>query len=95
MGELREATTACVQTELECAQLRAALDRVDSALVHWPTSEALLELKVRALRTLGREVEIPPLLAEWERECGRSTAHLLLAGTTGEYDQGAAVSSAP
>ncbi|MFJ2874576.1 AfsR/SARP family transcriptional regulator [Streptomyces sp. NPDC087298] len=92
MGELREATTACVQTELECAQLRAALDRVDSALVHWPTSEALLELKVRALRTLGREVEIPPLLAEWERECGRSTAHLLLAGTTGEYDQGAAVS---
>ncbi|MFF4081449.1 ATP-binding protein [Streptomyces sp. NPDC001777] len=92
MGELREATIACVQTELECAQLRAALDRVDSALVHWPTSEALLELKVRALRTLGREVEIPPLLAEWERECGRSTAHLLLAGTTGEYNQGTTVS---
>ncbi|MFE6665241.1 BTAD domain-containing putative transcriptional regulator [Streptomyces sp. NPDC057697] len=92
MGELREATTACVQMELECAQLRAALDRVDSALVHWPTSEALLELKVRALRTLGREVEIPPLLTEWERECGRSTAHLLLAGATGEYGQGTAVS---
>ncbi|MFJ2024546.1 AfsR/SARP family transcriptional regulator [Streptomyces sp. NPDC087897] len=92
MEELREATTACVQTELECAQLRAALDRVDSALVHWPTSEALLELKVRALRALGREVEIPPLLAEWERECGRSTAHLLLAGTVGEYHQGTAVS---
>ncbi|MFE1363850.1 tetratricopeptide repeat protein [Streptomyces anulatus] len=92
MGELREATTACVQAELECAQLRAALDRVDSALVHWPTSEALLELKVRALRTLGREVEIPPLLAEWERECGRSTAHLLLAGASGEYDHGTAVS---
>ncbi|WP_241836408.1 BTAD domain-containing putative transcriptional regulator [Streptomyces sp. CB01249] len=92
MGELREATTACVQAELECAQLRAALGRVDSALVHWPTSEALLELKVRALRTLGREGDIPPLLAEWERECGRSTAHLLLARATGEYDQRTAAS---
>ncbi|MEU7019473.1 NB-ARC domain-containing protein [Streptomyces sp. NPDC046203] len=92
MGELREATTACVRTELECAQPRAALDRVDSALVHWPTSEALLELKVRALRALGREVEIAPLLAEWERERGQSTAHLLLVGTTGAYDQGIAVS---
>ncbi|MEW2347555.1 BTAD domain-containing putative transcriptional regulator [Streptomyces sp. NPDC006684] len=92
MAELREATTACVQVELECAQLRAALDHVDSALMHWPTSEALLELKVRALRALGREAEIPPLLTEWERECGRSTAHLLLADPVGEYDQGAVVS---
>ncbi|MFE7568028.1 BTAD domain-containing putative transcriptional regulator [Streptomyces sp. NPDC057539] len=88
MTELREATIACVLAELECSQSRAALDRADSALTHWPTSEALLELKVRALRTLGRQDEIPPLLAEWERECGRSTAHLLLADTSGEHDRG-------
>ncbi|MER6916007.1 BTAD domain-containing putative transcriptional regulator [Streptomyces sp. NPDC000594] len=90
--ELREATIACVLAELECAQARAALDRADSALIQWPTSEELLELKVRALRTLGRQIEIPPLLAGWERECGRPTAHLLLADPPGEHDQGSAAS---
>lgn len=91
MEQIREAATACALAELECAQPRAALDRAEFALAHWPTSEALLELKVRALRALGRQVEIPTLLAEWERECSRSTAHLLLVGAAGEYDQETAV----
>lgn len=88
--ELREAMISCVLAELQCSQPRAALDRADSALIRWPTSEALLELKVRALRTLGRQDEIPPLLVEWERECGRPTAHLLLADHSGEHDRGSA-----
>jgi tetratricopeptide (TPR) repeat protein/DNA-binding SARP family transcriptional activator len=82
MTELRKAATACVLTELECSQPRAALERADAALAHWPTSEPLIELKVRALRTLGRQDEIPSLLDEWERESGRPTAHLLLADTS-------------
>ncbi|MEU6108082.1 tetratricopeptide repeat protein [Streptomyces albidoflavus] len=88
MTELREATIACVLAELQCSQPRAALDRADSALTRWPANEALLELKVRALRRLGRQDEIPSLLVEWERECGRPTAHLLLADTSDEHDQG-------
>ncbi|MEO3976482.1 tetratricopeptide repeat protein [Streptomyces sp. CAU 1734] len=90
--ELQEATIACVLAELECAQPRAALDRADSGLNRWPTNAELLELKVRALRALGRQDEIPPLLTDWERECGRPTAHLLLADTVWECAEG---SSAP
>lgn len=92
MTELRGGHDCLCPGKAECSLPRAALDRTDSALTHWPTSEPLLELKVRALRTLGRQDEIPPLLAEWERECGRSTAHLLLADTFGTHDRGSAIS---
>lgn len=91
-SELREATIDCVLTELQCSQPQAALDRADSALTRWPTDEALLELKVRALRTLGRQDEIPPLLVEWERGSGRPTAHLLLADTSEEHGRGRSTS---
>ncbi|WP_348771707.1 BTAD domain-containing putative transcriptional regulator [Streptomyces sp. S816] len=92
MAELQEATISCVLAELECSQPRAALDRADLAVTHWPTSEALLELKVRALRMLGREDQIPQILDEWQRESGRPTAHLLLADTPREHGRGSATS---
>lgn len=95
VAELREATASCVQAELECSHPSAALDRVDSALARWPTSEALLELKVRALRTLGRQDEIPQILEEWEQGVGRSTVHLLLADTSGEPGREGATSLRP
>ncbi|MGW1322662.1 AfsR/SARP family transcriptional regulator [Streptomyces antibioticus] len=78
-AELRDATAACVVAELECGETRAGLKRVSSALTHWPSSEALLKLKIRALQALGRQDEIEPLLARWELRFGRSTVHLLLA----------------
>ncbi|MGV9786735.1 tetratricopeptide repeat protein [Streptomyces sp. NPDC003435] len=90
--EMREATISCALAELECAQPQAALARADAALADWPTSEALLELKVRALRALSRQDEIPQILDEWEREIGRPTAHLLLADASGEHGRGSAVS---
>ncbi|MEU4053457.1 tetratricopeptide repeat protein [Streptomyces olivaceus] len=88
--ELKEAMVACVLAELECGQAPAALDRASSALTRWPESETLLELKVRALRTLGRHDQIEPLLARWERQFGRPTVHLLLAGEAEEAGSAAA-----
>ncbi|WP_229924987.1 AfsR/SARP family transcriptional regulator [Streptomyces sulfonofaciens] len=80
VAELHDATAACTLAELECGQARAALDRVDPALARWPESETLLGLKVRALRTLGRQDQIEALLARWQRRFGRPTVHLLLVG---------------
>ena len=78
-AELREVTAACVSAELECGEAGDALDRVSLALARWPESEILLELKVRALHTLGRQDQIEPLLVLWEHRFGRPTVHLLLA----------------
>lgn len=80
--EMRDATTACAFAELECGEAHAALQRADSALTRWPESDTLLEIKVSALRGLGREHLIEPLLAHWERHSGRPTVHLLLNGAT-------------
>ncbi|MFD4879180.1 tetratricopeptide repeat protein [Streptomyces sp. NPDC058420] len=80
--ELREATAACVLAELECGEVQEALDRVDSALACWPDSETLLKLNLSALRVLGRQDEIEPLLARWGQRFGRPTFHLLLADDT-------------
>ncbi|MFF4406328.1 tetratricopeptide repeat protein [Streptomyces sp. NPDC001404] len=77
--ELRDVTAACILAELKCGEAPAALDRARSALVRWPESETLLTLQVRALRTLGRQERIEPLLADWGHRLGRPTAHLLLA----------------
>ncbi|WP_246430531.1 tetratricopeptide repeat protein [Streptomyces rectiverticillatus] len=77
--ELKDVTAACVFAELAGGEARAALERVNAALAQWPENEALLELKVRALRALGRHDQIEPLLAGWGYRLGRPTAHLLLA----------------
>lgn len=88
-AELRHATVACVRAELEFGETRDALDRVTSALTEWPDSETLLGLKLVALRALGREGEIEPLLAHWERQFDRPTFHLLLANDAERPGQGA------
>ncbi|MFE5665150.1 tetratricopeptide repeat protein [Streptomyces niveus] len=81
-AEMRDATTACAFAELECGEAHSALQRADSALTRWPESDTLLEIKVSALRLLGREHLVEPLLAHWERHSGRPTVHLLLNGAT-------------
>ncbi|MEV8389815.1 MULTISPECIES: tetratricopeptide repeat protein [unclassified Streptomyces] len=82
IGELRNVTAACVLAELECGQTLAALERADLGLASWPESERLLELKVHALVSLGRQHQVEPLLASWAHRFGRSTVHLLLRGET-------------
>ncbi|MFE4669685.1 ATP-binding protein [Streptomyces sp. NPDC056716] len=97
-AEFRDATAACVRAELEFGESWDALDRVDWALTEWPDNEALLRLKVAALRALGREGEIEPLLVHWEQRFDRPTYHLLLADDTGQPGPGtthAQVGSAP
>lgn len=91
--ELRETTAACVLAELECKKALPALARVDSALQHWPDSGTLLELKVHALRALGRQDQIEQLLASWEHRFGRTTVHLLLNDEAGDPDRPTAVVS--
>lgn len=81
LEEVRETTVSCVLAELECGKARAACDRAARALIDWPECEPLLELQVRALRALGREDLIGPLLVRFEYRTGRSATHLLLAGT--------------
>ncbi|MDX2966839.1 AfsR/SARP family transcriptional regulator [Streptomyces acidiscabies] len=88
MTELREATAACVQAELECGETHSALDRVTSALTSWPDNENLLRLNIAALQALGKEDEIEELLACWRRQSGRPTFHLLLADGTEETRRG-------
>ncbi|MGW1713606.1 AfsR/SARP family transcriptional regulator [Streptomyces sp. NPDC002156] len=83
IAELRNATAACALAELECGQARAALERADSGLASWPENERLVEVKVRALVSLGRQDQVEPLLASWGHRFGRSTVHLLLLGETG------------
>jgi tetratricopeptide (TPR) repeat protein len=93
--ELWEVTTACVLAELECGEARAALDRAGSALARWPESERLLELNVRALRALGRQDQVEPLLARWEHRFGRPTVHLLLVGDAEGKGSGAMTGAPP
>ncbi|WP_256639486.1 AfsR/SARP family transcriptional regulator [Streptomyces murinus] len=81
-AELKDTTVACIRAELESGEALQALDRVTSALAEWPESEALLRLKLVALRTVGKDCEIEPLLARWERQFDRSTFHLLLPNDT-------------
>ncbi|SEE41102.1 Predicted ATPase [Streptomyces sp. 3213] len=87
--ELRNATVACALAELKCGDVRAALERADEGLSSWPGSESLLELKVRALVSLGRQEQVEPLLTSWSHRFGRSTVHLLL------LDEAEGSSSAP
>ncbi|ANW16933.1 NB-ARC domain-containing protein [Streptomyces clavuligerus] len=92
---LREATAACVLAELDCGETERAYERAAQALEQWPESEPLLALNVRALRGLGRDDRIGPLLTRWERGTGRSATHLLLSRTTAEGPDRVTVSSAP
>jgi tetratricopeptide (TPR) repeat protein/DNA-binding SARP family transcriptional activator len=81
-AELLAASAACVLAEMECGQVAAALERADSGLTTWPRSERLLELKVRALVSLGKHDQVEPVLNTWRHQFGRSTFHLLLRGET-------------
>ncbi|MEU5400192.1 tetratricopeptide repeat protein [Streptomyces sp. NPDC005963] len=78
VAQLRNATVACAQTELECGEVLASLKRASAGLDRWPECESLLRLKVRALENLGRQDQVEPLLASWELRSGRPTVHLLL-----------------
>lgn len=78
VAELREATAACVQAELDCGTTHEAFGRADSALTRWPQDETLLKLNIVALRALGRGDEVEALLDSWSLRTGRPTFHLLL-----------------
>ncbi|GGZ29117.1 hypothetical protein GCM10010387_23010 [Streptomyces inusitatus] len=88
LAEVRETTAACVKTELECGETRSACDRVTRARVEWPESEHLLQLNVNALRALGEDGLIDPILSDWEKRTGRPVTHLLFPGATQGGGQG-------
>ncbi|MFI6530806.1 tetratricopeptide repeat protein [Nonomuraea sp. NPDC050547] len=79
IAELHDLVAACVSAELDCGQPLPALNRAHLAIDRWPESLTLLDLKVKALRVLGRLDEIEPALSSWEQRSGKSAFHLLLS----------------
>ncbi|WP_344558117.1 ATP-binding protein [Kitasatospora saccharophila] len=79
LAELHDAFHGCVRAELDCADPAAALARLRVGAERWQDSTELLSLRIEALRALGRDHEVEPLLVAWSAKFGTAADYLLLA----------------